>query len=229
MTGGAAHPVDLRRMIDHTLLKADATEAEFRAHCAAARELGVGTVCVSPWAVPLALELLSDTTITVGTVVGFPFGHESSAEKAAETRALRAAGAQEFDMVLNVGALRSGLDALVREDVHAVVQEAEGRVVKVILEICYLTDAEVERGCALVEAADAQFVKTSTGFAGGGATLERVALMRRVVGERLGVKAAGGIRDRETALTMVRAGANRIGTSSAAAILSGAAASAGTY
>jgi deoxyribose-phosphate aldolase len=216
-------------MIDHTLLRADATEADFRAHCDAARELGVGTICVSPWAVPLALELLAGTGITVGSVVGFPFGHEAAAEKAAETRVLRAAGAREFDMVLNVGALRSGLDALVRDDVRAVVDAAEGQVVKVILEICYLTDAEMVRGCALIEEAGAHFVKTSTGFAGGGATLERVALMRRVVGDRVGVKAAGGIRDRDTALAMIGAGANRIGTSSAAAILTGAAASTGTY
>lgn len=216
-------------MIDHTLLRADATEADFRAHCDAARALGVGTACVSPWAIPVALELLADSGITVGSVVGFPFGHESAAEKAAETRVLRAAGAREFDMVLNVGALRSGLDTLVRDDVRAVVDAAEGQVVKVILEICYLTDEEVVRGCALVEEGGAHFVKTSTGFAGGGATLERVALMRRVVGDRLGVKAAGGIRDRDTALAMIRAGASRIGTSSAAAILTGAAASAGAY
>lgn len=213
--------VDLARMIDHTLLRADATEADFRAHCAMAKDLGVGTVCVSPWAVPLALEVLSDTEITIGSVVGFPFGHESADEKSAETRVLLAAGTQEFDMVLNVGALRSGAYDLVRDDIRAVVEAAEGRVVKVILETCYLTDAEVERGCVLVEEAGAHFVKTSTGFAAGGATREHVALMRGVVGDRLGVKAAGGIRDRETALAMIQAGANRIGTSSAAAILRG--------
>lgn len=213
--------VDLARMIDHTLLRADATDADFRAHCAMAKVLGVGTVCVSPWAVPIALEVLTDTGITIGSVVGFPFGHESAAEKSAETQVLRAAGTQEFDMVLNVGALRSGSYDVVRDDIRGVVEAAEGRIVKVILETCYLTDAEIERACALVEEAGAHFVKTSTGFAGGGATLAHVALMRRVVGDRLGVKAAGGIRDRETALAMIRAGANRIGTSSAAAILRG--------
>lgn len=222
--------VDLASMIDHTLLRADATEADFRAHCQVAKALGVGTICVSPWAVSLTRELLADLPITLGSVVGFPFGHESAAEKAAETRELLAAGVREFDMVLNVGALRSGLDEIVRDDVRAVVEAAGGRIVKVILEICYLQDHEIERGCALVEAAGAHFVKTSTGFASGGATLERVGLMRRAVGDRLGVKAAGGIRNRKDALAMIAAGANRIGTSAAEAILRETAAPAdGTY
>ncbi|MEB3329003.1 MAG: deoxyribose-phosphate aldolase [Candidatus Sericytochromatia bacterium] len=221
--------MDLAPMIDHTLLRADATEAEIRRHCGEAAEWRFASVCVNPTWVPLAVRLLEGTGVMVCTVVGFPLGATDEATKADETRHAISNGADEVDMVLNVGALKSRDLAGVQRDVAAVVQAASGRIVKVILETALLTDEEKVAACRVATEAGAHFVKTSTGFGPGGATVADVKLMRRVVGPAFGVKASGGIRDTATALEMVRAGANRLGASASVAIVKGLVAGGGGY
>ena len=212
----------IARLIDHTVLKPDATEDDIRKLCREAKEYNFATVCVNPSNVYLAAEELKDSPVKVTTVVGFPLGATTPTAKAMETRDAIANGADEIDMVINVGALKSGNDDLLRRDIGAVVDAARGKaIVKVILENALLTDEEKVRGCLLSKMAGADFVKTSTGFGPGGATVEDVALMRKTVGPDMGIKAAGGIRDTETAKAMVAAGATRIGASASVAITKG--------
>jgi len=221
-------PRELARLIDHTALKPDTTEARIRTLCEEARRYGFAAVCVNPCYVPLAAELLQGSEVAVCTVVGFPLGANRTTIKAAEAEQAIRDGAAELDMVLNIGLLKSGRLREVLEDIRAVVEVARqappppGRdriLVKVILETALLTDAEKETACRLALEAGADFVKTSTGFAGGGATVEDVALMRRVVGDRMGVKASGGIRTRAQAEALVAAGASRLGTSAGVALV----------
>jgi deoxyribose-phosphate aldolase len=214
-------PSFIARLIDHTILKAVATQADVARICDEARQYSFASVCVNPTHVPLVATKLAGSPVKVCTVVGFPLGATSTAAKVAETRQALADGAQEIDMVLDIGAMKDGRYETVQEDITAVAQatHAGNAALKVIIETCYLTDAEKETACRLSVAAGADFVKTSTGFGTGGATAEDVALMRRVVGPGVGVKASGGVRGLTDALAMVRAGANRIGASSGLAIM----------
>ncbi|HNW93063.1 MAG TPA: deoxyribose-phosphate aldolase [bacterium] len=211
----------MARYIDHTLLKATATREEVLKLCAEAKQYTFASVCVNTHWVKLCAEQLAGTPVKVCTVVGFPLGAMSIAGKAAETMAAIADGAGEIDMVLNIGALKSGDLATVKQDIAAVVQAAQGRVTKVILETSLLTDKEKVIACQLSKEAGAHFVKTSTGFSTGGATIADIALMRQTVGPEMGVKASGGVRDREGAEDMIRAGATRIGASASIAIVQG--------
>ena len=217
----AHHGTSLGRMIDHTLLKPDATETQIRKLCEEAAQYGFATVCVNPTWVRLASSLLKDTPVGVCTVVGFPLGANMADVKIYETRRALFDGATEIDMVINVGALKSQDYKLVESDIVGVVcccQEA-GALSKVIIEAALLSQEEKIKASTLAAAAGADFVKTSTGFGPGGATVEDVALMRQVVGEKIGVKAAGGVRDAATATKMVEAGATRIGASAGIRIL----------
>lgn len=217
----------LAGMIDHTLLKPEAQEAEIRTLCDEARANGFYSVCVNPANVALSAQLLAGSQVKVCTVVGFPLGATTSAVKAFETRDAIANGAQEIDMVINVGALKSGLLDRVESDIRAVVEAAGEVPVKVILETALLTDEEKVAACQASKAAGAAFVKTSTGFSKGGATVSDIRLMRLTVGPEMGVKASGGVRDRQTALAMAEAGATRLGASASVAIVTGAEATAG--
>lgn len=219
---------ELARHIDHTLLKPDATRADIVRVCEEARTHRFASVCVNSTWIPLVAELLRGSDVMPICVVGFPLGATLTAAKAAEARFAVAAGAREIDMVINVGALKSGDHGLVLDDVRAVVTASQGRPVKVILETSLLTDEEKVAACALAKAGGAAFVKTSTGFGGGGATVADVALMRRVVGPELGVKASGGVRSLEDARALLGAGADRLGASASVAIVSGGASS-GSY
>lgn len=212
----------LARLIDHTLLKPDATRDEIEKLCREAARFCFASVCVNPVWVPLAAELLRGSGVRVCTVIGFPSGAHAPDVKAYETRRAVEQGAEEVDMVINVGALKSRDYALVENDIRSVVQAA-GRdtVVKVILETSLLGRDEKVMGATLAKAAGADFVKTSTGFAGGGATVEDVRLLRDTVGPEIGVKASGGIRSKEDAEAMVEAGANRLGASAGVKIVHG--------
>lgn len=212
---------DIARTIDHTLLKPDATEAEIRTLCEEARRYRFASVCINPAFVPTCAALLRGADVKVCTVIGFPLGASASAVKAFETRKAIREGAREVDMVVNVGALKSGDHDLVFEDIRAVVEAAhESNVlVKVIIEAALLTDEEKVIACILAKRAKADFVKTSTGFASGGATLRDVAIMRATVGPDMGVKAAGGIRSYADAIGMIEAGATRIGASAGVRIV----------
>ena len=209
-------------MIDHTLLKADATEAQIAKLCQEAKEHGFASVCINPGYVPEAAEALKGTDVRVCTVIGFPLGATSSEAKAAETADAIAKGAAEVDMVVNVGRIKSGNWDYVRSDIAAVVNAARGRALtKVIIETCLLTDDEKIRVCEIAKDAGADFVKTSTGFSTGGATAADIALMRKTVGPDMGVKASGGIHSTEEAIALIEAGASRIGASAGIAIISG--------
>lgn len=221
-TGCECVPEDIARCIDHTLLKPEATEDDIKKLCAEAREFGFATVCVHPSYVPLAARELAGSPVKVCTVVGFPSGAHMPEIKAMETRRAIRDGAREIDMVINIGALKSGNDDLVYRDVRAVCEACEdgGAVSKVIIETAYLTDEEKVRACTLARKAHANFVKTSTGFGPQGATVEDVALMSQTVGQAgLEVKAAGGIHSYEEAREMIQAGATRIGASAGIKIL----------
>lgn len=209
----------LAKTIDHTLLKAVGTEAQVRELCAEARKFGFASVCVNPAWVPLCARELAGSEVLVCTVIGFPLGANRSETKAAETRQAVAEGADEVDMVIHLGAAKAGDWRAVEEDIRAVVKAAGTARVKVIIETCYLTDDEKVKACEASMRAGAHFVKTSTGFGTGGATVEDVRLMRRTVGDKLEVKASGGVRTCEDALKMLEAGADRIGASSGVAIL----------
>jgi len=212
----------IARLIDHTVLKPDATREDIEKLCAEARAAEFASVCVQPWWVAVCADLLAGSAVAVCTVIGFPHGMNKPETKAFEARRAVLDGATELDMVINIGALKSRDYGTVERDIRAVVECAEPRaLVKVILENAYLTDEEKVEGCALAKAAGADFVKTSTGFAKGGATVEDVALMRRVVGPEMGVKAAGGIRDAAAARKMIEAGATRIGASASLEIVRG--------
>ncbi|GFP18867.1 deoxyribose-phosphate aldolase [Candidatus Hakubella thermalkaliphila] len=215
-----AHP-DIAKLIDHTLLAPDATRERIARLCQETREYGFASVCVNPGWVKIAAQLLEGSEVKVCTVIGFPLGATTTLTKAMETRDALANGADEVDMVLNVGALKSGDEDWVREDIASVVKAANGRVVKVILETGLLTDEEKVKASLLAKEAGASFVKTCTGFGPGAATVEDIALLRKTVGEKMGVKASGGVKDYETARRMIEAGANRIGTSSGVAIVKG--------
>ncbi len=220
---------DVARHIDHTMLKPDATREELERLCDEARRHGFATVCVNSVNVAHAARLLAGSQTVPIAVVGFPLGASAPRAKAFEAREAVRCGACEIDMVVNQGALKSKDYALVLEDVSAVVRAVPGVPVKVILETAALTQDEKIAGCVLAKAAGAAYVKTSTGFGPGGATVEDVALMRRVVGSGMGVKASGGIRTSEDAARMFAAGADRVGASASVAIVTGQKAAAGKY
>ena len=214
--------MDLAKHIDHTLLRTDAQRADAAKLVEEAKAYHFASVCVSPIWVSYVSEALRDTGIKTCTVIGFPQGATLSAVKAFETKQAVADGADEVDMVIAVGRLKDSDDAYVKADIEAVVQAAGGKALtKVIIETCLLTDEEKRRACLLAKEAGAGFVKTSTGFAAGGATAADVRLMRECVGETMGVKAAGGIRSRADAEAMLAAGATRLGTSSGVKIVEG--------
>ncbi len=218
-------PGQLAALIDHTILRPDATPAQVRRFCDEAAQYGFHSVCVNPVNVPVVVA----AGITTCSVVGFPFGASRSLIKAAEAAQAVAEGAAEIDMVLAVGALKDGDHAGVASDIAAVRRASDGVLLKVIIETCLLDDAEKEVACRLAAEAGADFVKTSTGYSSGGATVADVALMRAAVGERVGVKASGGIRDFTTAVAMVAAGATRLGVSAGVAIVTATAAAGGGY
>ena len=212
--------MELAKYIDHTLLKTDAQRADVTKLIEEAKAYHFASVCVSPIWVSYVSEALRDTGIKTCTVIGFPQGATPSAVKAFETKQAVADGADEVDMVIAVGKLKDGDDAYVKADIEAVVRAARGKALtKVIIETCLLTDEEKRRACLLAKEAGADFVKTSTGFAAGGATAADVKLMRESVGEAVGVKAAGGVRTRADAEAMLAAGATRLGTSSGVKIV----------
>ena len=206
-------------MIDHTLLKAAATSADIKKICAEAREYKFASVCVNSCYAKLVTEQLAGTGVKTCCVVGFPLGAMSAEAKAYEAKCAVADGAGEIDMVINVGALKEGNDQFVEDDIRAVVEASKPAIVKVIIETCLLTDEEKVRACELSEKAGAAFVKTSTGFSTGGANAHDVALMRKTVGDRLQVKASGGIHTPDQAQELIEAGADRIGASNGVALL----------
>jgi deoxyribose-phosphate aldolase len=214
--------LNLSGMIDHTLLRADATKAEITKLTEEAKKYSFASVCVNPTWVAYSAEQLAGSTVKVCTVIGFPLGASTTETKAFEAANAIASGATEVDMVINISALKDGNDELVEKDIKAVVDAAAGKaLVKVIIEASLLTDDEKVRASQLSAKAGADFVKTSTGFSTGGATAEDVALMRKTVGDKLGVKASGGIRSLEDMEKMIAAGASRIGASSGVKIMEG--------
>ncbi|SDC74202.1 MULTISPECIES: deoxyribose-phosphate aldolase [unclassified Candidatus Frackibacter] len=223
----AIKPKDMAKMIDHTILSANTTVEEVKKKCEEAKEYKFASVCVNPSFVPLVSELLKETSVKVCTVIGFPLGASTQEVKAFETKNAIRNGAQEIDMVANIGAIKSGAFDIVYEDIKAVVDATKiagvtkDVLTKVIIETCYLTDEEKVKVCELAKEAKADFVKTSTGFGTDGATTEDVSLMRKTVGRSIGVKASGGIRNFDDALDMLDAGANRIGASSGIDIVDG--------
>lgn len=213
---------NIAALIDHTLLKQDATKEQIEKLCEEAKTYTFASVCVNPTWVNLSAKLLQESPVKVCTVIGFPLGASTSAVKAFETTDAIENGADEIDMVINVGALKGQDHELVQKDIEAVVNAAKGKaIVKVILETCLLTKEEIKVASELSKAAGADFVKTSTGFSTGGATVEDVKLMRETVGPDLGVKASGGVRSLEDVQAMVEVGATRIGASSGVAIMQG--------
>jgi len=222
--GNIPEDPDMAGLIDHTLLKPDATEDQIAQLCYEAKKYGFASVCVNPTHVELCSKLLKDTDVKVCTVIGFPLGASSPEVKAFEAETAIKDGATEIDMVMNIGALKAGDLTLVARDIHEVVEVGHeaGVIVKVIIETGLLNEEEKVTACLLAKEAGADFVKTSTGFSGGGATVEDVNLMRRVVGPEMGVKASGGVRNIEDARNMVEAGATRIGASAGVKIVKGA-------
>jgi deoxyribose-phosphate aldolase len=214
-------PQEIARAIDHTILKPEATTQQIRQLCDEARQYHFASVCVNPVHVRLAAQLLQGTDVAVCVVVGFPLGATLPQVKVYETEQVLNEGATEIDMVINIGALKEKNDDLVERDIAGVVQIAHSRqaLVKVIIEAVLLTDEEKVRACLLAKKADADFVKTSTGFSSGGATVEDVALMRRTIGPAMGLKAAGGIRTLADAQSMIAAGATRLGASAGVKIV----------
>lgn len=203
--------MSLASYIDHTMLKADATEEIIARYCREAKEQGFASVCVNSANIPFIVQELAGSEVKACSVVGFPLGAMSTAAKAFEAQQAVADGAQEIDMVINIGAAKQGRWDRVEADIQAVVAAAKPALVKVIIETCLLTDQEKVKACQAAEKAGAAFVKTSTGFSSGGATIEDVKLMRETVGDRLGVKASGGIRTPEFAQALLEAGASRLG------------------
>jgi deoxyribose-phosphate aldolase len=211
--------VEFNRYIDHTILKPEATEADVRRLCAEARKYHFATAFVNPCWVELAASLLKGSDVKTGVAIGFPLGAHTTASKVFQTREAIALGAQEPDMVINIGWVKSGNWESVTKDIAAVVEAAKPHGVKVILETCLLSNEEKVRAALTAKEAGAAFAKTSTGFSTGGATTEDVKLLRRTVGDEMGVKASGGIRDFATAKAMIDAGANRVGTSAGVKIM----------
>ncbi|WP_233881237.1 deoxyribose-phosphate aldolase [Virgibacillus halodenitrificans] len=213
---------ELAKYIDHTQLKPDTTKESIEKLVAEAKEYEFASVCVNPSWVPFCYEKLKDTNVKVCTVIGFPLGATSTQSKVFETEQAIKDGATEVDMVINIGLLKSGEDDPVKQDIAAVVKAAENKALtKVIIETSLLTEDEKIRACKLAKEAGADFVKTSTGFSTGGATVEDIKLMRKTVGSDLGVKASGGVRDLETTKAMIDAGATRIGASAGVDIIHG--------
>ncbi|CYW92503.1 deoxyribose-phosphate aldolase [Streptococcus suis] len=212
----------LNKYIDHTILKPETTQEQVEKILAEAKEYDFASVCVNPTWVALAAESLKDSDVKVCTVIGFPLGANTPAVKAFETKDAISNGADEIDVVINIGALKTGNYDLVLEDIKAVVAASGDKLVKVIIEACLLTDDEKVKACQLSQEAGADYVKTSTGFSTGGATVADVALMRKTVGPDMGVKASGGARSYEDAIAFIEAGASRIGASSGVAIMNGA-------
>jgi deoxyribose-phosphate aldolase len=227
MTTNAAaeriRPADLARLIDHTLLKPDATEAQVRRVCEEAMAHGFYAVCVNPLFVPVVAAALAGSPVATCSVIGFPLGATSTSSKVFEAAWAVNHGAGEIDMVIQIGALKAGASDAVAWDIASVKRACGKALLKVILETCLLSDDEKRLACKLAQDAGADFVKTSTGFGGAGATVGDVALMRASVGPAMGVKASGGVRDAATAIAMVQAGATRLGTSNGVAIVTGAA------
>ncbi len=223
----AMKPRDLAKMIDHTLLTATTNVHDIKKLCQEALKYKFTTVCVNPIFVPMCVKLLRGSSVKVATVIGFPLGANSTEAKTYQTRQVVKQGAQEIDMVMNLGAFKSGAFDLVRTDIKAVVDAAKvsalghGVLIKVIIETCYLTDEEIVKACTLAVEGNADFVKTSTGFGPAGAKIEHVSLMRKTVGREVGVKASGGIRTFQDAVDLLDAGANRIGTSSGVFLVTG--------
>jgi deoxyribose-phosphate aldolase len=211
--------IKLAKHIDHTLLKPDAVEAELVKLCEEAKEHNFFSVCINPSNIEKAKELLQGTDTKICTVVGFPLGQMTTEAKSFETNEAILLGAEEVDMVINIGKLKDQDYEYVLEDIRAVVLAAKGVLTKVIIESCLLTDEEKVKACELAKDAGADFVKTSTGFSKGGATREDIALMRKTVGPEMGVKASGGIRTLEDAMGMIESGATRLGLSASVAIL----------
>ena len=211
----------LNKYIDHTLLKPDASQEQIETLIEEAKKYDFASVCVNPTWVSFAAQALKTTDVKVCTVIGFPLGANTPELKAFETSDAIQNGANEVDMVINIGALKSRNFDLVERDIRAVVEAAKGTLVKVIIETCLLTDDEKVKACQIAQKAGADFVKTSTGFSTGGATVRDVALMRKTVGPDMGVKASGGARSYEDALAFIKAGATRIGASSGVAIMEG--------
>ena len=206
--------------IDHTLLKPDATGEQIDQLCAEAREYDFASVCVNPYYVARCVKNLKGTDVKVCTVVGFPLGATTAESKAFEALQAIASGAKEIDMVMNVCAMKSGHTKAIEQEIQALAAAVEGQaILKVIIETCLLTDEEKNQACRIARRSGADFVKTSTGFSTGGATVEDIALMHKAVGAKLGVKASGGIRDYATAKAMIEAGATRIGASAGVAIV----------
>jgi deoxyribose-phosphate aldolase len=214
--------MDIAGMIDHTLLKPEATKEQIKKLCEEAKEYKFASVCVNPGWVKYASELLAGTGVNVVTVIGFPLGATTLEAKVFEAKNAVENGASEVDMVINIGALKGGDNDYVEKEIRAVVDAVKGKALtKVIIEACLLTDEEKVRACELAVKAGADYVKTSTGFSTGGATVEDVKLMRKTVGPNVGVKASGGVRSAEDAKNMIEAGASRIGASSGVAIVKG--------
>lgn len=211
---------NINTMIDHTLLKADASREEIESLCKEAREHEFATVCVNPSRIEDCTKLLKDSGVKIATVVGFPLGASNKEVKAFESQHAINKGADEIDMVINIGALKDGDFNLVKEDIEGVVAVAKGKaLVKVIIETALLSKEEKIKACELTMAAGADYVKTSTGFSSGGASLEDIELMKSIVGDKVKIKASGGIRDYKTAKAMIEAGASRLGTSSGISIV----------
>lgn len=215
-------PADVAKYIDHTYLKPEASLEDIRKICDEAKQYHAASVCVNPSYIQFVAEQLEGSGVTPCCVVGFPLGATTPEAKAFEAGNAADHGAREVDMVVNVGAVKSGDWKLVKRDIEAVVREVEGRaLVKVIIETCLLTDEEKVKTCAIAKLAGAHFVKTSTGFSTGGAKVEDVRLMRETVGEDVGVKASGGVRTYADAVAMLKAGANRLGASATSKIVAG--------
>jgi len=209
----------LAKMIDHTLLRPNASSKDIADFCKEALKYNFASVCVQPYFVPLAYSILKDSDIKVCTVIDFPHGLNSSSSKAFQVDELLKKGAEEFDMVINISAIKDRNEKVLREDVRKVLEASQGKIVKVIIETCYLTDEEKIYVTNIIKEEKAHFVKTSTGFGTSGATLEDVRLLKKIAGNELKVKAAGGIRTLEQALQMIDAGVDRIGTSNGIAII----------
>lgn len=222
--------VNIARMIDHTILKAFATEEDVKVICREAKEYGFFSVCINPGYIELAKEELEGSDVKVCTVIGFPLGANTTDTKAFETKDAISKGAHEVDMVINISALKDKKYDYVQNDIKAVVDAADKKaLVKVIIETCYLTDEEKKIACELAKKAGADYVKTSTGFGTGGSTPEDIKLMRDTVGPEIGVKASGGVRNMEDAIAVINAGATRIGASASIAIVQGRSGSSGGY
>jgi len=212
---------DMASIIDHTLLKPEAVIEEIETLCKEARENSFGAVCINPYWIPTVRKFLEGSSVKICTVVGFPLGASLSKTKAHETQDCLEAGADEIDMVMNIGATLEGHWNFIEHEIHELASLTKGKCLKVIFETCLLTPEQIKNACKAAEAAGANYVKTSTGFSKSGATLEVVKLMRESVSCHIGVKASGGVRDRATAEKMIKAGATRLGTSASVAIVKG--------